>query len=100
MRLLLLSFLLLTATLSADSLILLNGSIVKGTLIGADNRTIRFAVGNQIKTHSLADVDSIRFGASDTTTESSALRPNNYRPASAPAIRERALVQTARLVLR
>ena len=46
MRLLLLSFLLLTATLSADSLILLNGSTVKGTLIGADNRTIRFAVGS------------------------------------------------------
>jgi hypothetical protein len=76
------SILLLTSGLSADSLVLLNGSIVKGTLIGADNRTVRFAAGNQVKNYALTEVDSIRFGAGDTAIESpAATRPTGYRPA-------------------
>jgi len=79
---LLCSILLLTSALSADSLVLLNGSIVKGTLIGADNRTVRFAAGNQVKNYALTEVDSIRFSAGDTAIESpAATRPNGYRPA-------------------
>jgi hypothetical protein len=76
------SILLLTSALSADSLVLLNGSIVKGTLIAADNRTVRFAAGNQVKNYALTEVDSIRFGAGDTAIESpAATRPTGYRPA-------------------
>lgn len=74
--------LVLTSTLSADTLILLNGSIIKGTLIGADNRTVRFAVGNQVKSYALTEVDSIRFSAGDTAMEAPAVsRSNGYRPA-------------------
>jgi hypothetical protein len=85
------SVLLLTSILSADSLVLLNGSIVKGTLIGADNRTVRFAAGNQVKSYALTEVDSIRFSADDTIAEPAAPRPNSYRQANAPDIRESVL---------
>jgi len=81
MRLLLCSFL-LTGIVSADTLTLLNGSIVKGALIAADNRTVRFAAGNQVKSYALTEVDSIRFSAGDTIGEAAAApRPNSYRSA-------------------
>ena len=80
MRLLLCSSL-LTGILSADTLTLLNGSIVKGALIAADNRTVRFAAGNQVKSYALTEVDSIRFSAGDTIGEAAAPRPNSYRSA-------------------
>jgi hypothetical protein len=80
MRLLLCSSL-LTGILSADTLTLLNGSIVKGALIAADNRTVRFAAGNQVKSYALTEVDSIRFSAGDMIGEAAAPRPNSYRSA-------------------
>jgi len=58
----LLSFFLFTAILSADTLIMRNGSSIDGSFVGGDNGSIRFAVGNQVNTYYLSDVESIRFG--------------------------------------
>ena len=47
--------------LSADTIILRNGSRVEGSFVGGDSRSVRFAVGSQINTYYLTDVESIRF---------------------------------------
>jgi hypothetical protein len=58
------------ALASADTLTLRNGSRLNGTFLGGDNRSVRFAVGNQVNTYYLTDVESILF---------------NSAPAGAPA---------------
>jgi hypothetical protein len=54
------------AILSADTLILRNGTKVEGTFIDGGNHAIRFAAGSQINTYSLNDIESIRFGTAQT----------------------------------
>lgn len=56
------------AVLSGDQLTLKNGSVVEGSFLGGDARTIRFAVGSQVKTFQLNDVRSIGFGDAQSTT--------------------------------
>ncbi len=54
--------LLMTASLiNADTLILRSGNRVEGHYIGGSDRVIRFAVGNQVNTYNVSDVDSVRF---------------------------------------
>jgi hypothetical protein len=62
------------ALLSADTIILRNGSRVEGSFVGGDSRSIRFAVGTQINTYYLNDIDSLRF---DGPQQGSA---GNYQP--------------------
>ena len=50
-----------TALLSGDTLVLRNGSRIDGSFVGGDNHAVRFAVGNQVNTYNLNDIDSIRF---------------------------------------
>jgi hypothetical protein len=71
------SVLVFAITVSADSLILVNGSVIKGSLIGADNRSVRFAAGDQVKTYSLTEVEAIHFGDQPTTAALGAVRPNS-----------------------
>jgi hypothetical protein len=65
--------------LSADTLVLRNGSRVEGSFAGGDSRSIRFTVGNQVNTYSLNDVDSIQFNAG------SAAAPISNNSGSAPS---------------
>jgi hypothetical protein len=48
--------------LSADTLILKSGQQVAGTYAGGDPRSIRFAIGDQIKTFAVGDVVQMLFG--------------------------------------
>ena len=59
----LLSIVVAAAMLSADTLRLRNGSKVDGSFVGGDNGSIRFAVGSQVNTYNLSDIDSIQFGS-------------------------------------
>jgi hypothetical protein len=65
-RRILLSLMLAAAALSADTLVLRNGTKVDGTFIDGGNHAIRFAVGSQINNYSLSDIESIRFGDGHT----------------------------------
>jgi hypothetical protein len=47
--------------LSADTLTLKNGSTINGHFVGGDDRVVRFAVGNQVNTFDVVDIDSLRF---------------------------------------
>jgi hypothetical protein len=64
------------AALSADTLILRNGTKVEGTFIDGGNHAIRFAAGSQINSYSLSDIESIRFGTAQA---------GDAPPAAAPA---------------
>jgi hypothetical protein len=58
---LVISFVGAAVLLSADTIILKNGNRVEGSFVGGDSRSVRFAVGTQINTYYLHDVESIRF---------------------------------------
>ena len=51
-----------SAVLLCDQMTLKNGSVLDGSYLGGDARSIRFAVGDQVKTFQLNDVRSIGFG--------------------------------------
>jgi hypothetical protein len=55
----------------ADTLTLKSGSSVTGTFLGGDARTIRMAVGDEVKTFAISDVTTLTFGSSVQTTTSS-----------------------------
>ena len=77
-----LAFLFAAATIACgDSLVLRNGSTVLGTFLGGDNRSIRFATGNQVNTYNLTDIASITFSAPPPAT--SAPAPTNAPPPDA-----------------
>ena len=61
MKRILVLFLAVAGALSADTLVLHNGSRVEGSFLGGDGRSIRFLVGSQVNTYNISDVDSIRF---------------------------------------
>jgi hypothetical protein len=71
-------------TLPGDSLILVNRSVVKGSLIGADSRLVRFAAGDQVKTYSLTEVESICFGELPAAT--GPVRPSGLNTTAPPEI--------------
>jgi hypothetical protein len=70
---------LLTASLlSADTLLLRNGSTINGKFAGGDDRVIRFAVGSQVNTYDLSDVDSLKLSPSYSS------RSGGFTPAAPP----------------
>jgi hypothetical protein len=73
------------SALSADTLMLRNGSRVEGSFLGGDGRSIRFLVGSQVSTYSVSDVDSIRFtnNQQSTPTNGYPQQTSNYPPAPA-----------------
>jgi hypothetical protein len=87
-----LSLLLTVGLTQADTLVLHNGQRLDGSYVGGDSRSIRFAVGDQINTYNLTDVDSIRFGGSSpqappphASSNAQPEPPASYAaPASAP----------------
>ena len=77
----LLSLLIAVAFLPADTLLLRNGTRLDGTFIDGGNHAIRFAVGSQINSYSLTDIESIRFGNGQTADVPSTVSP---QPPNAP----------------
>lgn len=57
----LISWLAIVCLLPADTLILRNGSTIKGKFVSGDSRSIRFSTGNQVNTYDLADIDNLKF---------------------------------------
>jgi hypothetical protein len=77
MKRILVPFLAVAAALSADTLVLHNGSKVEGSFLGGDGRSIRFLVGSQVNTYNISDIESIRFASSQA---GAALPPAPYAP--------------------
>lgn len=74
--------------LSADTLVLRNGSRIDGTFMGGDSRSVRFASNNQVKSFYLGDVDTILFSgdsSSSSNSSSSSSRPSYAPLPTAPA---------------
>jgi hypothetical protein len=86
MRRALLSFLLGASLLSADTLVLRNGTRVDGSFLGGDARNVRFAVGDKVNTYHLYDIQSIDFlsGSPSDSSSNGALPPNNPPPNNPP----------------
>lgn len=82
-RRILLLLVIASAALHADTLILRNGNSVEGTFIDGGNHAIRFAVGSQINSYSLSEIESIRFGSGQSSDSSQA--PNKPQGGYAPA---------------
>jgi hypothetical protein len=79
--------------LSADTLVLHNGSTINGKFIGGDSRSIRFSTGSQVNTYDLVDIDTLRFdnssaaagGPPPSPNTSLASRPSDAYAAPSPA---------------
>jgi hypothetical protein len=56
--------------LCADQLALKTGSILQGAFLGGDARTVRFAVGDQVRTISVSDIQSLAFGDAPNNVQS------------------------------
>lgn len=72
------------ALLSADTITLRNGSKFDGTFLGGDSRSVRFAVGSQVNTYNLTDIESIQFNSASQQSTSSP-RSANYPPEPPPS---------------
>lgn len=59
-----LSILMLTTavSLAADTITMRNGTVVEGTLLKADTRTLTFMVGDNPQAIAISDIESVRFG--------------------------------------
>ncbi len=84
MKNVLLSLLATAALLCGDSLVLRNGTTIQGTFLGGDNRSVRFATGNQVNTYYLTDIDSISFSAPPGASAPQSGAANNPPPPDAP----------------
>lgn len=66
------SLTILASLLSADTLLLRDGSSVDGSYVGGDSRTIRMAVNDEVKTYPIDNVQSLTFGKSASGHSASA----------------------------
>lgn len=69
--------------LNADTLLLRNGTRVEGTFMGGDARSVRFAVGSQVNSYAVGDVDSVSFVNDDHASAAPGDVPNQPPPAQA-----------------
>jgi hypothetical protein len=72
------SFLAIAGLLSADTLLLRNGSRVEGSFLGGDGKSIRFLVGSQVSTYFVSDIESIRFTNNQPQPPDTAQAPPAY----------------------
>ena len=57
-------------SLCGDQLTLKTGSTLQGAYLGGDPRTVRFAVGDQVRTVLVGDIQSIAFGDAPSSVQS------------------------------
>lgn len=67
----------------ADTIKLKDGTAVQGTFLGGDSREVRLLVGDGVRSYSIGDIDSIKFGAGSAA--SSVLSPAPVAAAPTPA---------------
>lgn len=65
---------------SADTIQLKAGATLTGTYMGGSGREVRFAVGDQVKTYRVDEVQTISFG--DEASSAPGATPAQHRPAS------------------
>ena len=85
-------FLLFPAILAADTLELRSGPPVNGTYAGGDARSIRFIVGDQVKTFPVSDVVSVHFdnpGAKQPSSSEGLHKPSEPAPPSTPDVADK-----------
>ncbi|MBV9611991.1 MAG: hypothetical protein JO091_05940 [Acidobacteriaceae bacterium] len=87
-KLILLSLVGAAALMSADTLVLRNGTTLEGSFVGANSHSVRFAVGDRVNSYSIDDIESVRF-SNAAPIESSRATPRrsedaNYPQAPAP----------------
>ena len=81
----LVSLLAAAALLSGDTLVLRDGSRIDGVFVSGDNHSIRFAVGNQVNTYYLNDIESVRFnGAPPASPGPASTYSQNPNPPQPP----------------
>lgn len=84
---LMLSLLLLCSTVWADTLELVNGQKIEGTLVGRSDGSVKFEVNGITTTYDEKDVKNIAFGASQEKTKKTAdAAPAGESPAATSAI--------------
>jgi hypothetical protein len=67
----------------ADTLVLKTGAAIQGSFISGNNRSIRFAAGDNVNTYNITDIDSIRFGPqADQSSKGEASSSNSQWPAA------------------
>lgn len=66
--------------MSADTLILHNGSRIEGHFIGGSDQTIQFAIGGRVNTFNVSDIDSLRFSPGQSAYSPGAAQPSPYPP--------------------
>ena len=73
--------------LSADTLLLRNGSRIEGNFVSGDNRVLRFAVGSQVNSYDIGDIDTIHFAGQGPASQNQgyAPPPPMPQPMGAPA---------------
>jgi len=73
----------------ADQLTTRDGKVIEGTYLGGDSRQIRMAVGDNIETFSVSDVQSVQFGGTLAAKKAAVVTepaaPATPSPAAAPA---------------
>src|SRR3954468_10016596 len=82
------SILLSAALLSADTLVMKDGTRFDGRYLGGDDRSVRFDNGSGPKTYTLSSVDSLRFTSQQTSYAPAPPPPppgNGPQPSYAPA---------------
>ena len=82
MKLIFLSFVAGVTLLTADTLILRNGTAIEGSFVGGNSHSIRFAVADEIKSYSVDDIESLRF--TNGPPPSATAQPANYPPPPPP----------------
>lgn len=63
------------AILSADQIVLKNGTTVVGEYLGGDTRTVRIAVSDRVNTYSVSDIRSISFGTESVNSKDPQTHP-------------------------
>jgi hypothetical protein len=58
-----LSLISVAGLLTADTLVLKNGSTINGHFVGGDDHTVRFSTGSQVNTYDVMDIDTLRFSS-------------------------------------
>lgn len=74
------SLLALASLGSADTIQLKAGTTLSGTYMGGTGRELRFAVGDQVKTYRVDEVQSITFGDDTSSAAASSLQHNRPVP--------------------
>jgi hypothetical protein len=74
-RLIILSVLLTATTVRADQVVLRDGATVKGSYLGGDARTVRIAVGDDVKSYPVNAIRSLNFGVEQSS--SAAVNPGS-----------------------